>query len=119
VTVSDGKRRRLIEDGFDPVVSPDGSQIAYSHERAPAGVTDIWVAAADGSDPRRVTLSSTTPVWSPDGSMLLGSDADGWFTVHPDGTGRTQVTPFMLPDAIDACCPDYRPSWQPLPPVAP
>jgi WD40-like Beta Propeller Repeat len=116
VTVSDGRRRRLIEDGFDPIVSPDGSQIAYSHERAPAGVTEIWVAAADGSDPRRVAVSSTPPAWSPDGSLLLASDADGWFTIRPDGTGRTQITPFMLPDANAGCCPDYRPSWQPLPP---
>jgi Tol biopolymer transport system component len=115
VTVADGQRRTLIEDGFDPAVSPDGSQIAYLRGSMSADVNEIWVAVADGSDPRRVTVSSTAPVWSPDGSLLVASDADGWFTVRPDGTGRTQITPFMLPDARAGCCPDYRPSWQPLP----
>jgi Tol biopolymer transport system component len=123
MTVADGQRRTLIEDGFNPVVSPDGSQIAYLHGSMSADVNEIWVAAADGSDPRRVTVSSTPPVWSPDGSLLVASDAnDGWFTVQPDGTGKTQITPFMpraplgLPDAHAVCCPDYRPSWQPLAP---
>jgi Tol biopolymer transport system component len=123
VTVADGQRRTLIEDGFGPVVSPDGSQIAYLHGSRYSDVNEIWVAAADGSDRRRVTVSWTPPLWSPDGSLLLASDANaGWFTVHSDGTGRTEITPFMpraqlgLPDARAGCCPNYRPSWQPLPP---
>jgi dipeptidyl aminopeptidase/acylaminoacyl peptidase len=121
VTVPDGQRRTVIEDGFDPVVSPDGSQIAYRRGPMPSEVKEIWIAAADGSDPRLVTrLTSpewvwTSPVWSPDGSLLLASDEEGWFTVQPDGTGRTEITPFIHPDNA-ACCWDNHPTWQPLPP---
>jgi Tol biopolymer transport system component len=116
VTVADGERRTLIEDGFDPVMSPDGSQIAYFREDRP-GPKEVWVAAADGSDPRRVTVSSTTPAWSPDGRLLLAEDHQGWFTVRPDGTDRTTLgirdqTPSFRFEGFIASGID----WQPLPP---
>jgi Tol biopolymer transport system component len=116
VTVADGERRTLIEDGYSPVVSPDGSQIAYSRETASGDAIEIWVAAADGSDPRRVAVSLKSPLWSPDGSLLLAADEQGWFTMLPDGTGRTEITPFLPPDRFAICCPESRPSWQPLRP---
>jgi hypothetical protein len=90
VTVADGERRTLIGDGSGPVVSPDGSQIAYSRGDG-QGLDEIWVAASDGSNPRRVALSLTGPVWSPDGSLLLAEDSQGEFTVRPDGTDRTTL----------------------------
>jgi Tol biopolymer transport system component len=114
VTVGDGERRTLIEEGFDPVVSPDGRRIAYRREAASGDVTEIWVAAADGSVPRRVTSSLTPPVWSPDGTLILASDDEGWFAMRPDGTGRTAITPVAHPGPLTICCPDNRPSWQPL-----
>jgi hypothetical protein len=95
VTVADGQRRTLIEDGVAPVLSPDGAQIAYMrHFEHPEG-GEIWVAGVDGSDPRRVTISLTPPTWAPDGSVLLASDPDGWFTVRPDGTDKTIITPYI------------------------
>jgi TolB protein len=70
-------------------VSPDGTQIAY--KRGDGDLNEIWVAAADGSNPRRVTVSLTDPAWSPDGSLLLAEDYQGEFTVRPDGTDRTTL----------------------------
>jgi hypothetical protein len=91
VTVADGERRTVIEGGFDPVVSPDGSQIAYLREHG--SLNEIWVAAADGNNPRRVApVSLTSPAWSPDGSLLLAEDYQGEFTVRPDGTDRTTLS---------------------------
>jgi dipeptidyl aminopeptidase/acylaminoacyl peptidase len=89
VTIADGERRSLIEDGSDPVVSPDGTQIAY--QRGDGDLHEIWVAAADGSNPRLVTASLTQPAWSPDGTLLLAEDYQGEFTVRPDGTDRTTL----------------------------
>ncbi len=116
VTVADGEIRTLIEEGSSPIVSPDGSQIAYVREAASGEGIETWVAAADGSDPRLVTVSFTPPAWSPDGSRLLASDDAGWFTVLADGAGRTEITPLLRPDPLTICCPDNRPSWQALPP---
>jgi dipeptidyl aminopeptidase/acylaminoacyl peptidase len=114
VTIGADQRRTLIEDGFDPVVSPDGSQIAYLRGDGP-GLSEIWVAAADGSDPRPVTFSLTPPAWSPDGRLLLAADSQGWFTVRPDGTDRTalgirdRTPPFPLPGVISSGI-----DWQPV-----
>jgi hypothetical protein len=114
VTVPNGERHLLIEDGYDPAVSPDGDEIAYLRAGASDGVVNIWVAAADGSNAHRVASSSTRPVWSPHSSVLLASDDEGWFSVRPDGTERTTMAPFLPPGHLTICCPDNRPSWQPL-----
>jgi hypothetical protein len=120
MTVADGERRTVIAGVVEGVaVSPDGSQIAYMREMAPDYVQRVWVAAVDGSDRRLLAELScqcplTTPVWSPDGSLLLVGDEEGWFTVRPDGTGRTEITPFMLRG--DHTFPGSPPpGWQPVP----
>ena len=120
ISIADGQRRTVIEDGFDADVSPDGSKIAYTRADAPGDIErgdprEIWVAAADGSNQRRVTISLTPPTWSPDSRLLLASDDEGWFTVLPDGTGRTEITPLMPANRDLICCPYNQPSWQPLP----
>ena len=118
VTVADGERHTLIDNGFDPVVSPDGRQIAYGREDSPGGVTEIWVANANGSDQRRVAVSSTPPAWSPDSTLLLLSDQQEWFTVRPDGTHRTalgfRVHTFTFPGF-----PPSGVDWQPVRSEAP
>ncbi len=52
-------------DSEDPRWSPDGRHIVFSSNREGASY-DIWVMAADGSDPRRLTRGgdSFTPDWS-------------------------------------------------------
>jgi Tol biopolymer transport system component len=63
-------------DGF-PAWSPDGSTIAFSTDRSPAG---IWVVDADGSNVRPLItapdfLAAGEPAWSPDGSSIAFSAA--------------------------------------------
>jgi Tol biopolymer transport system component len=53
-----------------PVLSPDGSQIAF------AAVGDIWVVPATGGTPVNLTSDAaldTDPAWSPDGASLIYS----------------------------------------------
>ncbi len=76
--------------------SPDGKQITYSSNQT--GNWAIYTMNADGSNPVRLTQSSTDnygPSWSPDGKLIAftGSqdDAEYLFTIKPDGSGLTRV----------------------------
>ncbi len=59
-----------------PVHSPDGKSIAFVSDRS--GVTNLWIANADGKSPRQVSREDkltvfATPVWAPDGSAVYVS----------------------------------------------
>jgi hypothetical protein len=88
----------VIRDGYSPAWSPQGTEIAYL--RLGQNGAEIWVARADGSQAHFVANSLTPPAWSPDGSLLVGLDADGLFTVRPDGTGHAGLNSFprFFPD---------------------
>jgi Tol biopolymer transport system component len=58
-----------------PDWSPDGSRLAFSNDEAD-GTRDLWLAAGDGSDPKRL-LDCVAPcrdadgaAWSPDGGRI-------------------------------------------------
>jgi serine/threonine protein kinase/Tol biopolymer transport system component len=81
-----------------PHISSDGQRVAFVSTRG--GGADIWVASADGSNPRRVTSMPTTsgPRWSPDGrSIAFGAVSSGvvrpdiWI-VDADGGAPTRLT---------------------------
>lgn len=60
---------RLVEWGFDPAWSPDGSQIAYV--RFSNGDTGISIVDAEGGSPVALTWhSDLDPVWSLDGERI-------------------------------------------------
>lgn len=84
----------------EPSVSPDGSKIAYSSDRA--GRPMVFIMNADGdssSVPKRITFAGSfnaAPSWSPDGKLLAFS---GWasknfdiFTVTPEGGELKRIT---------------------------
>jgi Tol biopolymer transport system component len=81
----DGSRlRMLVPDGADPAYSPDGRELAFVSDRDRNGelfygdraffANELYVAAADGSRPRRITytraLNERAPAWSPSGQLL-------------------------------------------------
>ena len=60
----------------DPVFSPDGRSIAFVSDRS--GVTNLWIADADGRNPRQVSQETkltifSSPVWAPDGKAVYVS----------------------------------------------
>jgi Tol biopolymer transport system component/tRNA A-37 threonylcarbamoyl transferase component Bud32 len=67
------------EASFNPAWSPDGRFVGYSCIKNDRSA--LWLAGADGSDPRRITegdWNSFHPVWHPSGrSMIFISDRDG------------------------------------------
>ncbi len=93
--------------------SPDGARIAYISDAT--GTTDLYVANADGTDPRNLTNSTAiegTPAWTPDDQHLLyESDASGttqiWI-MNADGTQVRQLTQGKYVNAYPAVSPDGR-----------
>jgi len=75
----------------DAVPSPDGSRLAFT------ALDRLWVADADGTDPRRVTddeVSEHFPAWSPDGRWLAYATWDGeeghMYRARADGGGSPE-----------------------------
>lgn len=52
----------------NPVISPDGSTIAFTSNRA--GKNAVYVVSVEGGEPQRLT-------WHPDGAVVAGWTADG------------------------------------------
>ena len=132
-----GFRQVTNEQGLDdpqfqpdirPVISPDGTKIAFISERPTAhyGVDEAFVVNTDGTNLHQVTTHQNVPnvgesraysvVWSPDSQKLLvhasrlGKDINGTdtflsslYTYNPDGTGETLVQRglFNAPIALD------------------
>lgn len=72
-----GARRITSGMGFDsqPVYSPDGERVAFVSDRS--GAESLWIARADGSEAKRVSLGEddiwSSPEWSADGKSLYAS----------------------------------------------
>jgi Tol biopolymer transport system component/DNA-binding winged helix-turn-helix (wHTH) protein len=86
ISILGGPARKLLDDGREPAISPDGSQIAFL--RGPNGGDEIWLMQADGSSPRRLLgnrgILLDSPAWSPDArhlAFLSGKYHPGSFTV--------------------------------------
>lgn len=84
--------------GFLPHWAPDGSAVAFN--TFPAGCTScletgsptqVWIVNADGTGLHQVPNADGIEhvAWSSDGLWLVG---DGQIRVHPDGTGRSEVS---------------------------
>jgi Tol biopolymer transport system component len=86
-----------------PVWSPDGSRVAYGVGSLDVSDFRVYVADANGADPRRIAdgFMKYSLVWSPDGSQIAfaGKTADsktptyGVFVVGVDGSNERLVVP--------------------------
>jgi Tol biopolymer transport system component len=104
---------KLIEHGSDPAWSPDGRLIAYVSDRDRNGelsygdqtsfANELYVAKADGSEPKRLTrtrdLNERNPAWSPDGTRIAytrgeqfqNAEATSVLVVEADGACPTEI----------------------------
>ena len=96
----DGAREEVLVSGADfysdPIVSPDGRQLAWlewRHPNMPWDGTELWAAAvnADGSPGERRKIaggraeSIFQPEWSPDGRLYYASDRTGFWNLYREG----------------------------------
>jgi Tol biopolymer transport system component len=100
--------------------SPDGTRIVYDSE-SPEGGDGIWVANADGSDPRKLIDNGSVPAWSPDGTKIAFARPDiGEVVSFGDGSAGTPFYLYVM-DAdgtnvqrlTDGRFSDYSPAWSP------
>lgn len=84
---------------YQPVWSPDGTRIAFTHTLETWVPTAVYVMDADGTDARQVSThdggSDFAPTWSPDGSQLVFASIryEDWgiFVVNADGSGEHEI----------------------------
>lgn len=77
----DGQATQLT-DGIGvltaPEISPNGSQIAFTHWSPESDKHAIWLMGRDGSEPHALTSHGWDPTWSPTGEKILfASDLNG------------------------------------------
>src|SRR3954447_10656919 len=104
-----GSSPRRLTDCFalddQPRFSPDGRRIAFCSTRQPTNVPGrawnaIYVMAADGSNPRRITpagIADYAPAWSPKGDLIACTSGSGetgkssFVVMAPDGSQRREI----------------------------
>jgi Tol biopolymer transport system component len=94
---------------------PNG-RIVFSSDRESYSISEIYSAAPDGSDVKRLTWSpfdwKQNPTWSPDGTKIAyEAPAQGRFHVFVmnfDGSDQTLVSP-----DVDSSFEDMDPAWSP------
>jgi Tol biopolymer transport system component len=76
-------------NAFDSRVSPDGNRVAYTR-REGEGAFAVLVMDTDGANPVRLT-DGEHPSWSPDGTQIAFSRADGVYLMDADGGNVEQI----------------------------
>ncbi|HKW30700.1 MAG TPA: biopolymer transporter Tol [Verrucomicrobiae bacterium] len=111
--LSTGERHVIAHysgSNISPAASPDGSRVAMIMSRS--GSPNVWVANADGSNPRKLTSTSedSSPCWSPDGNWICFATKmreRRMLAKVPAGGGEVQV--LRTPGAPNPTEPDWSP----------
>jgi Tol biopolymer transport system component len=95
VPASGGEATLLVKSGGFADAEPNGDSIAFvalrSHGSGDPTFGGVYVARSDGSQPRKLADGETfVPRWSPDGSEVAYSDAQGGIYVVDVATGDAQ-----------------------------
>ncbi len=109
----DGSDLKVLGEGHDPCLSPNGTHIAYTGE-VPGGVS-VFVMNSDGSNKHQIVKEvnpwgAIFPSWSPDGKQIVYSFKKGealeLFIVDADGS----AAPRQLTHLGKVCTPA---AWSP------
>ena len=109
----------LIENGWTPSWSPDGTKIAFAVEQPPGHWT-VHTANRKGLENIRLTdnsKNSGSPAWSPDGRRIAfdqfvdGNGRQQVFVMNADGSSVRPITKF---DAWSCGHPSWSPSGKQL-----
>jgi Tol biopolymer transport system component len=104
-------RKKFTASGatdINPVISPDGSRIAWIG----GSVSSLWVMSNDGSHKKSLTPVSyleTYPCWSPDGSRIVFDNDYDIYYVEVDGG----IIQDVYVDSSTGGAFDREPQWSP------
>lgn len=106
---AEGGSPRLLGEGDEPVIAPDGRRVAFVRDRR------IWLAPIDGSKPAEPAFlargTSGSPAWSPDGGTLafvLNRGDHSFIALFTPGEPIRYLAPSTSRDSSPVWSPDGR-----------
>lgn len=100
-----------VQNGSLPVVSPDGSRIAFTSNRG--GMNDVFVISTNGKDERQLTNTRESEgnlAWTASGKHILFSvfkdDTSHLYEIDPDGKNQRELA--SVPGRAPTLSPDGR-----------
>jgi uncharacterized protein YraI len=101
---ADGSGLLRLTDGMDPVLSPDGTQVAFTRWREPRG---LYLINADGSGERLLfgVQQARSPAWSRTSPQIAYDFQNGYKAQYEECEMRT------VDDELKKVCTTYPEDW--------